>query len=71
MLILEKGSSDWVLEWKDLCGFRTHQEASEAINCELRTWYRWLKSGVPAGLYGDLVIERMEKVKKVKLLEMG
>lgn len=61
---MTRKSWEWVVRWKKECGFTTHIEASKAIGCEPRTWYRWYEKGLPHGLYGELVADHMDKILK-------
>lgn len=56
-------SPDGIKQWMRLCGFEKHEQAANALGCNLRTWFRWLEKGLPSGLYGDLLVKEMKEIK--------
>lgn len=66
---VEYRTPEGVQAWSERCGFKNYLEASKALGAGWRSWYRWREKGLPEGLAGELIAERMAEIeaKKTKL----
>lgn len=52
-----------VKSWMRSCGLKSDSEAAKVIGCSVRTWFRWVERGLPEGLYGDLLVQEMRRIR--------
>lgn len=55
---------DGFKRWYSDCGFQTQDEAIAALGCEERSYYRWKVEGLPRGIAGQLIHQKMVAIAK-------
>lgn len=56
-------TSGEVEKWIERCGFSSNQEAAAVMGIGWRQMFRWRQNGLPKGLHGRLLAERMHEIE--------